>query len=373
MMTKHYTRYMSDEQQETEPAGNKDEQHGCVFPTGANGLMCDRPVAKSGKPGRPPAYCDDPEHTRAKAFPARRRFETVATRRSPVETELTVPERPITDGRQSFGALLVRFEESAAAALRAGVEQQAQLTAILERATEVVRTVADPDAAGYEVDQIQREAAVAVAEAQTAQARAEQGARNAQKQAAREIELRSQADEAAAQALEAAAAIRTEAAKQITQLKAETEAAVIEYQRLAEQTRAETADQVTAAQQAAEEARAEATTLVKAAQQELTTAAAARTRAETDQAAAERRAAEDRATAERLRAELDQQRTDHHQELATLRREAAEERASLRKEANEQLATLLARLNPTSETDEHPAAPQPRRTQKSRTIPPTKN
>jgi hypothetical protein len=65
----------------------------------------------------------------------------------------------VTDGRVSFGALLTRFEQSGT-----------QLATILDRAIEVVRTVSDPDAASYEVEQIQRQAAIQIAEAQRLQA-----------------------------------------------------------------------------------------------------------------------------------------------------------------------------------------------------------
>jgi hypothetical protein len=66
--------------------------------------------------------------------------------------------------------------------------------AILERATEVARTVADPDAAAYEVEQVQRETSVRVAEAQTAQAGAERVAREERRRAEQEVEQRAQAD-----------------------------------------------------------------------------------------------------------------------------------------------------------------------------------
>jgi len=51
----------------TQAAG---EEEGCQFPL-SPGQMCGRPVVRSGKPGRPSAYCDLPGHTRAKAFDAR--------------------------------------------------------------------------------------------------------------------------------------------------------------------------------------------------------------------------------------------------------------------------------------------------------------
>ncbi|WP_331530337.1 hypothetical protein [Pseudonocardia sp.] len=47
-----------------------------------------------------------------------------------------VPERPVSDGRVSFGALLAQF-----------AERQAQMSEIFQRATAVVSTVVDPEAA----------------------------------------------------------------------------------------------------------------------------------------------------------------------------------------------------------------------------------
>ncbi|HZD15012.1 MAG TPA: hypothetical protein VE196_07770, partial [Pseudonocardiaceae bacterium] len=139
---------MSDEQR---GSGGVDEA--CQFPTGPGGATCGRPIERSGAPGRPSRYCELPEHTRATAFAARRALERGGADVGTVATavgEVVAPERPVSDGRASFGALLARFEETAGHAQRAAAEQQAQLAAILERATAVVRTVADPDAAGYE-------------------------------------------------------------------------------------------------------------------------------------------------------------------------------------------------------------------------------
>lgn len=171
---------------------------GCMFPTGPDGQVCGRPVATNGKPagGRRCSYCNDPDHTRGKAFAVRRRYELAAARghtsnqHGVAQVEQVVPEHPMTDGRTSLAALLARFEDSST-----------QLATILNRVIEVVHTVSDPDAASYEVEQIQREAAIQVAEAHRAQAAAEHDASNARKQAAREAEQRAQADEAAEHAL----------------------------------------------------------------------------------------------------------------------------------------------------------------------------
>jgi colicin import membrane protein len=379
----------------------------CQFPTGPHGETCGEPIARSGAPGRPSLYCENPEHTRAKAFAARRAME----RGQPGATmvvDVAVHERPVSDGRASFGALLVRFEESVSAARRHADDQHAQLAALLERATEVVRTVSDPDAAGYEVDQIQRETSVRVAEAQTAQAAAERDARDARRKADTETELRAQADAAADEALQELAAVRAEVAETIARVTAETDAAVAEHQQraqaaaaaeasaraelaqvqvdasqavataaaAAEQHRRDTlaetdrvlaqhevdmrrhADQAVAeAAQAVAKAQAEAAAQVQLAQSQATEANAAAIRAQADHAAAERRADEDRATAALLRTQLDQQRADHHQELSELRAETRQERDQMRAERAtyaQQLAAVLAAVQRTPGIDSEP-------------------
>lgn len=233
------------------------------FPTGPNGEMCGDQIARSGAPGRPSRYCENSEHTRAKSFAARRAFERVPVGGLPAQprVEPVVSERPVTDGRTSLGALLSQFEDTAARAQQAAADQQARLGAILERAIEVIRTVSDPDAAGYEVEQIQRETSVKVAEAQTVQAQAEQEARTAKKKADREAELRAQADQAAEQALREVDAMRAKTAETIARITDETETTIAEHQERTERAaarkelervRTEAAEAVTAAHADAE-------------------------------------------------------------------------------------------------------------------------
>ncbi|MGH3530292.1 MAG: hypothetical protein ACRDQ6_23805, partial [Pseudonocardiaceae bacterium] len=221
-----------------------DDAAGCQFPAGPDGQVCGEAIGRSGAPGRPSRYCENPEHTRAKAFAARRSIERAVAggfaAEQAMQRDVVVPERPVTDGRSSFGALLSRFEEAVQHARQGAAEQQAQLAAILERATEVVRTVSDPDAAGYEVEQIQREASVKVAEAQTAQAAAERDARDARKNLEREAELRAQADEAAEEALQELDTVRTETIEELDRVRAETAEAITAAQDAAEAHRRET-------------------------------------------------------------------------------------------------------------------------------------
>jgi chromosome segregation ATPase len=148
-----------------------------------------------------------------------------------VEGVVEVSARPVSDGRVTFGALLARFTETAAQTQRALGEQQA----ILERAAEVARTVADPEAAAYEVDQVQRETAVRIAEAQSLQAAAERDAREQRRRAEAADEQRAQADAAAEEALAQVEAIRAETTATITRITADTDAAVAQAQERAEQ------------------------------------------------------------------------------------------------------------------------------------------
>lgn len=412
--TERYPWGVSDEQHDSRPEGPADGSgapaaanggDGCQFPTGP-GLACGRPIERTGAPGAPSRYCDLPGHNRAKAFAARRAFQLAAAGGGvgPVDGAEpdVVPVRPVTDGRASFGVLLAQFGDIAAATQQALDAQQRQLGAILDRAAEVARTVADPEAAAYEVDQVQRETGVRIAEAHSLQATAERDAREQRRRAEAEAEQRAQADAAAEDALTQLDALRAETTEQLARITAETDAAVAEQTARAtqavaaqaaaheelERVQAEAAEQVTAARTAAEQHRAQveaerdrvlaeraaqtrrelaqaraeaeqathdaqsqARTEVLAAQQQAAEAGSAQTRAEADRAAADRRAGEDRATLERVRAELEALRTDHHDELAQVRREAAEERAALRREASEQLSAVLGRFDTTPAAD----------------------
>jgi hypothetical protein len=254
--------------------------------------MCGRPIERSGTRGRPSSYCDLAEHTRAKAFAARRAVPLTAGVDG-CAGEDTAPPQPLVDDEQpSFAGLLAQFADIAEQTRRALDDQQRELAVVLERAVEVARTATAPDAVAHEVDRARREA--------DEQRRLAEQAVTGERAARQELE----------------------------------------------RVRAEAAAQRAAAEQAAVNARRDATTQVLAAQQRAAEAADARTRAEAGRAAAERRAIEDRAVVEQLRAELERARTDHRGELAALRREAAAERAALRREAAEHLALVLTERGP---------------------------
>ena len=349
----------------------------CQFPTGP-GAVCGRPIERLGTPGRPSRYCELAEHTRLTAFAARRALERAAlTGPTPAPDPPDQPDVdatwPVTGGQLRFGALLALFEQTARRAHQTAGEQHAQLAALLERAIDVARTVVDPDAASYEIDQIHRQTSIQLAEAHSARADAERDARDQHRRAEAQSELRARADELAEQALAELEAMRRQTAETITRVNTEADAAIIhareeaerrcarveaerdrilaqradEAQRKLDQVRSEAAARVAEAERIAEAARREANTQILGARRQISDADTARSRAEAERAATERRASEDRDIAQRLRAELARLREQHHSELAALRHEAAEERAALRRDAAHQLSTVLARLDPT--------------------------
>src|SRR5665811_1601140 len=131
-------------------------QRTCRFPG------CERLVPPSeGGTGRPPEYCDDPGHTRAAAWRARRRLaQETAGRR--VEDE----ERPVDAARQRASELRGQV---------AGMVEHLgqQLNALVDE----LRTVADPDAAEAQIESVTTDAAEQVAAAAARASRAEQGQR----------------------------------------------------------------------------------------------------------------------------------------------------------------------------------------------------
>jgi len=139
------------------------DDEGCQFPLGPQQL-CGRPVVRSGKPGRPSAYCDLPGHTRAKAWAARRAYDSGDEHGQTVAVPAgeSVVDRPVSYGRMSFEALLAQFQQVAAG-------HGEQMAALVDQASQLARTVADPDAAAYEVEEAHRSAEKRVAEADAAQ------------------------------------------------------------------------------------------------------------------------------------------------------------------------------------------------------------
>ena len=151
------------------------EQRTCRFPG------CTHPPEPSdGTAGRPPEYCDDPGHTRAAAWRARRR------------------------AAQDGGAAVVRDEARPVdAARQRASEIRGQVAGMVEHLSEQLRvlvaelhTVGDVDAAEAQIESVTTEAAEKVASASARATRAEQAQRKAEAD-------RSEADAAAAEACDA--------------------------------------------------------------------------------------------------------------------------------------------------------------------------
>ncbi|MCK9869348.1 hypothetical protein MRI28_06715, partial [Nocardiopsis dassonvillei] len=127
----------------------------CNFPG------CDRPVPRASSPGRPPQYCDLPEHTRWRAWKERQRQTQEAERQEelaraaqePSAADSAAPSphaagsspsfstEPVTSARLRADDLLTRF-----------AVQSEQLTATLRSATEAFSTMTDPAAAEAQVE-----------------------------------------------------------------------------------------------------------------------------------------------------------------------------------------------------------------------------
>jgi colicin import membrane protein len=95
--------------------------------------------------------------------------------------------------------------------------------------------VADPEAAAYEVEQVQREISVRIAEAQTARAAAERDAREQRRRIEQETEQRARADDAAEEALRDFETVRAETAERIGRITADADARFAEHQARTEQ------------------------------------------------------------------------------------------------------------------------------------------
>jgi chromosome segregation ATPase len=276
--------------------------------------------------GRPSRYCDDPGHTRARAFAVRRALARQAADGEgqhagavSMEAEGEVgelAERPITDGATALAGLLAQFRDASTRARSDAAAHAERLSAMASRVEEVIGDVADPDAAGAEVAQAWREAGIRIGQAETAQASAEADARSARRAAENEEEQRAQADAAAEAAAAECEALRADTAQQVEAAQANARHAQAELER----TRADAAEQVAAARAAQEQAERRAYV------------------AEQAQADAEARLAEERSTVEGLRGELAELRSQHRSELAELRAEHRAEREQFTREREEMAA-----------------------------------
>lgn len=351
-----------------------DEDTRCQFPTGP-GSVCGRLVARSGAPGRPVKYCDLPGHTRAKAYAARHdpRHGITGVGRAIDEAAEAPLDRPISYGRASFEALLVRFEQVAA-------DHHRQLGVIVAEAEAILATAGDADAAGYEVAEAHRAADIRVAQAEADRAAAERIATTARKEAASAAEAQAQADAATEKALNELDRVQTQTAEQIAAYQAATEqaqAGELAARTELKEVRTEATRAAARAQAATEEltatheriltertadmrrqieqVSANAQEQIKAMRDELAAATSATARAEAERAASAQTAERERATVTQLRAQLDTERGDHLHQLTEARREAHDERVALTHTHSEQLAAIIAAIGQGGQPDMAPA------------------
>ena len=145
----------------------------CIFPG------CTRSVPRGSSPGRPPQYCDLPEHTRWRAWKERQRQAQVADNaeeaaRTDQDEKAAAPasgqgSEPVTLARLRADDLLTRF-----------AVQAEQLNTTLEAATEAFSTMSDPAAAEAQVEAARLTAARQVSEADSARLEAENRRREAE-------------------------------------------------------------------------------------------------------------------------------------------------------------------------------------------------
>lgn len=273
---------MSDQQTETRV---------CRFPG------CERSAAPSeAGTGRPPEYCEDPQHHRAAAWRARQRLSAAG--------DGDVDEmRPVDEARQRASAITGQV---------AGMIEHLgeQLTSLIGE----LRTVSDPEAVEAQLESVSTEAAEQVAAANARATRAEQAQRRAEAE-------REEADAAAEEATGRSEGLAVE----IEQLRAEVTTAG--------ETRARLDEELEAARQAQRRAEAESAQLAESLEQAVEDSR--RMEGERDEAVAQAKSAE----AARAAAEERAGAAEHRVEVEAERVVRAEAGAA---EVREQLDTALA-------------------------------
>ncbi|HEY8719425.1 hypothetical protein [Pengzhenrongella sp.] len=161
----------------------------CRFPG------CTRPAEENGGPGRPLAYCDDPAHTRASAFRARKEAE--ATGSAVASAAAGEDAEPVTFARVRAGMLVERVEAAVLA-----------LATMTNDVVSELRTLGDVEAVEVELESVSASADQRAAEARFAAASAEQRRRAAEAAALEADQRREEAEAAAEEALIAEAEAR---------------------------------------------------------------------------------------------------------------------------------------------------------------------
>src|SRR5258708_38041130 len=96
----------------------------CKFPG------CDQPARQAPKTGRPPEYCDNPEHTALKAWHERKRLQ--AEQSGTATTNDADTEQPVTMARETGAEMLRQMRELAG-----------KLADVTGRLTEAAATLGD--------------------------------------------------------------------------------------------------------------------------------------------------------------------------------------------------------------------------------------
>lgn len=241
------------------------------------------PETTTRRPGRPFAYCADPDHNAQTALRAKRKHAQQQAR-GPAARSL----RPVTDGAITVAGLL-----SEAARLRD------ELSAIVSDSADLLATITGAEAIDREIADIRREAAVKIAAAEQAQSVAERALAEMTAQRDRAAEL----EALALQAADEAASEAVQARRAADQARTDAEARIAEAEK-------DRADVYTEAEQALTRMRDE---------HDAARTAQARAGAEADviRRQAEATAAENVA----LRRQLDEQADTHRQQIEVRERE----------------------------------------------------
>jgi len=154
---------------------------------------CSAPAEPAAGPGRPPQYCDDPDHNRASAFRARRAQDAAD------DSVIDDAGEPVTWARTRAALLVDRLEE----AVRS-------LPSVVEQALAELRTLGDVDAVEVQIETISAAAEQSKASARAELAQAQDEVRRLSAAAREADEQRAEADAAAEEAMRDLAAARAE-------------------------------------------------------------------------------------------------------------------------------------------------------------------
>ncbi|MFJ1459769.1 hypothetical protein [Nocardia sp. N2S4-5] len=220
----------------------------CAFP-GCKHLV----VERSGRPGRPPVFCANPEHNYSRAYDERRKLTRAAAKAEAkaAAEQPTSTAMPVTSGIQALSELVSQLPE---------MEQR--FAAVVADAHNLVADIADPQALQAEAAHIRAEADLEIAKAKAAQARAERAAARLQTERNDAVQAQRMAEGAADEAITA----RDAAILRADRIAAETEREIAESIGLRDAQLVELMHQLDAATERAARAEADRDNALRAAQ-----------------------------------------------------------------------------------------------------------